>query len=318
LGTGAFAPAEVVRNEDLAALGYDADWIVQRTGIHERRRAPADQATSDIALEASLDCLQNADVAPSQLDLIIVGTCTPDRPMPSTACILQQKLACSAPALDVNAACSGFVYALATGAQFIATGHSQRVLVVGADLMTRIVSPADRMTFPLFGDGAGAVLLGTGNEDQGLVSYTLGADGEGAELLCVPAGGTEEPLSKATIAANRQFIRMEGRTVFKWAVRTVSDSLRAALEHAERSVDEVDAVVLHQANIRIINAVAAELGIARSRIIANVDRYGNTSAGSIPLALAEANAEGRLHRGDLVLVCGFGAGLTWGTALLRW
>jgi len=318
LGTGGFAPAEVVSNEDLAAFGYDADWIVQRTGIHQRHRAPANQATSDLACEASTRCLAAANVAATDVDLILVGTVTPDHSMPSTACILQQKLGCRAAAMDLNAACSGFIYALATGAQFIKSGHSRRVLAVGADLMSRIVNPADKKTYPLFGDGAGAVLLGVGDEEQGLLSYTIGADGEGADLLCVPASGTCEPVTAAAIEAERHFIHMDGRPVFKWAIRTVSDSLRATLRHANKTVDDIDAVILHQANIRIIDAVIDELEINPTKAIVNVDQYGNTSAGSIPLALAEAHAGGRIQRGDLVLLCGFGAGLTWGTALLRW
>ncbi len=318
LGTGAFAPSRLVRNSDLEVLGFDADWIVQRTGIHARRQATDEQTTSDLAYQASMHCLEQAQVDATELDLILVGTVTPDRPMPSTACILQQKLGSHAPAVDLNAACSGFVYALATGAQFIKTGHSRRVLVVGADLMSRVVNPADQKTYPLFGDGAGAVLLGPGDDEQGLISYMLGADGDGAGLLCIPAGGTKEPITAASMAADRQFLRMDGRPIFKWAIRTVTDVLRDTLRHAGKSIDEVDLLVLHQANIRIIDAVVHELGLAPERVVINVDQYGNTSAGSIPLALNEAHQQGRIHRGDLVLICGFGAGLTWGTALLRW
>jgi 3-oxoacyl-[acyl-carrier-protein] synthase-3 len=318
LGTGAFAPANVVRNEDLSELGFDADWIVQRTGIHERRHALPDEVTSDLAFQAAIRCLEASDIAIGDIDLILVGTVTPDRPMPSTACILQQKLGSNAPAFDVNAACSGFVYTLATGAQFVKTGHSERVLVVGADLMSRIVNPADKKTYPLFGDGAGAVLLGPGSKEQGLLSYMMGADGDGAGMLYIPAGGSEEPVNAAAIEANRQFMHMDGRAVFKWAIRTVSDAIRETLHHAGKSIDDVDALVLHQANIRIIDAVIDELELNPAKAIVNVEQYGNTSAGSIPLALAEAHQQGRIDRGDLVLMCGFGAGLTWGTALLRW
>ena len=318
LGIGAFAPANVVRNSDLSELGFDAEWIVQRTGIHERRHALQDEVTSDLAFNAAIQCLEEADVSIGDVDLILVATVTPDRPMPSTACILQQKLGSNAPAFDMNAACSGFTYALVTGAQFVKTGHSKRVLVVGADLMSRIVNPADKITYPLFGDGAGAVLLGGGSNEQGLLSYMMGADGGGAGLLCVPAGGSEEPTDPLAIEANRQFMRMDGRAVFKWAIRTVSDALRETLHHAGKSIEDVDSLVLHQANIRIIDAVVDELGINPAKAVVNVDQYGNTSAGSIPLALAEAHQQDRINRGDLVLMCGFGAGLTWGTALLRW
>ena len=318
LGTGAFAPRNVVRNEDLTGLGFDPDWIVQRTGIYERRHASSYEVTSDLALRAATQCLEEADVTPRDIDLIVFGTVTPDRLMPSTGCILQQKLGCTAPAFDMNAACSGFIYALVIGAQFVGTGHSKRVLVVGADVMSRVVNPADRMTYPLFGDGAGAVLLGPGSGDQGMLSYMIGAEGEGAGLLCIPAGGAEEPPSVAAIDASRQFMQMDGRAVFKWAVRTVSEELRRTLHHAGKSVEDVAALVLHQANVRIIDAVVDELGIDPSKVSVNVDQYGNTSAGSIPLALAEARQQDRIHRGDLVLMCGFGAGLTWGTALFRW
>ncbi len=318
LGTGAYAPPNVVRNGDLSELGFDADWIVQRTGIHERRHALPDEVTSDLAFNAAIQCLEAADIGIGDIDLILVGTVTPDRPMPSTACILQQKLGSNAPAFDLNAACSGFVYTLATGAQFVKTGHSERVLVVGADLMSRIVNPADKKTYPLFGDGAGAVLLGPGSKEQGLLSYMMGADGDGAGLLCIPAGGSEEPTNAAAIEAHRQFMQMDGRAVFKWAIRTVCDAIRETLQHAGKSIVDIDALILHQANIRIIDAVIDELGINPAKAVINVEQYGNTSAGSIPLALAEAHQQGRIDRGDLVLMCGFGAGLTWGTALLRW
>lgn len=318
LGTGAAVPGEVVRNEDLAALGYDADWIVQRTGIRERRRAPAGMSTSELALSAARQCLDRAGVEASDVDLILVATMTPDTRMPSTACHLQRKLGTTAASVDLNAACAGFMYGLTTAAQFVKTGCSKRALVVGADLMMQTVNPADKKTFPLFGDGAGAVLLAAGDKEQGLVSYTLGCDGEGADLLCIPAGGTLEPITAEALIKNRHFIYMNGRPVFKWAVRLVADSIRCALEHANLTVDAIDHVVLHQANSRIMDAIAKDLGIDRAKLVINLDRYGNTSAASIPLALDEAVHEDRIHAGDLVLMCGFGAGLTWGTALVRW
>lgn len=318
LGTGAAAPDEIVRNEDLATLGYDADWIVQRTGIHERRCAPPGMATSDLALAAARNCLEQAGVDASEVDLILVATMTPDTRMPSTACHLQRKLGTTAAALDVNAACAGFMFGLTAAAQFVKTGSSQRALVVGADIMSQTVNPADKKTFPLFGDGAGAVLLGPGQARQGLVSYTLGSDGEGADLLCIPAGGTQEPITAQGLIDNRHFIYMNGRPVFKWAVRLVADSIRCALAHAKLTVEDLDSVVLHQANIRIIDAIANDLKIDRDKLVINLTRYGNTSAASIPLALDEAVREDRIHAGDLVLMCGFGAGLTWGTALVRW
>jgi 3-oxoacyl-[acyl-carrier-protein] synthase-3 len=210
------------------------------------------------------------------------------------------------------------MYALVTGMQFIKSGYSQRALVVGADLMTRIVDPADKKTFPLFGDAAGAVLLGAGAGDQGLSSYTLGADGAGADLLVVPGGGSRQPLSKAVLAGNQHFLQMDGRAVFKWAVRLLSETIQDVLRHAGRTASDLDLLVFHQANVRIIDAVADEVGVGRDKLVINLDRYGNTSAASIPLALDEAHLEGRVSRGDDVLLCGFGAGLAWGAALLKW
>jgi 3-oxoacyl-[acyl-carrier-protein] synthase-3 len=318
LGVGSCVPNQVVTNQDLAALGYDADWIIQRTGVSERRCAGADTATSDLAYGASLACLQRAGVSVDEIDLILLATVTPDNRVPSTACRLQVMLGATAPSMDINAACSGFLFGLTTGMQFIKSGGARNVLVVAADVISRVANPADKKTYPLFGDAAGAVLLGPGRPDQGMVSYTLGSDGRGLDLLWIPAGGSREPITHESLEANRQFIHMEGRTVFKWAVRQVSDTIRGALEHARLNIEDVRTVVLHQANVRIIDAIAQELGIDPDRLIINVNRYGNTSAASVPLALDDALLAGRVQRGDLVLLCGFGAGLTWGTALVRW
>jgi 3-oxoacyl-[acyl-carrier-protein] synthase-3 len=318
LGIGAFVPDRIVRNEDLANLGCDADWIVQRTGIRERRQAEAGHATSDLAVEAARRCLAQAGCTAKDVDLIVLATMSPDSPAPSTACRLQRLLGCRAPAFDVSAACAGFMYALVTGMQYVKTGNARRVLVVGSDVMTRTVDPADKKIYPLFGDGAGAVLLGAGKPDQGLVAYTLGADGTGVELLHVPAGGSREPLTAESLQAGRQYMSMDGRAVFKWAVRTVADSCREVLGHAGLTTSDVTWLVLHQANKRILEAAAADLGMHSDRVIMNLDRYGNTSAGSIPLVLDELHQQGRLRRGDHVLLSGFGAGLAWGTGLFRW
>lgn len=318
LGTGSFAPPDVVDNDDLARLGYDSDWIVQRTGIRQRRQAPGDMATSDVAYESAVRCLDHAGVSAREVDLILMATMTPDSPMPTTASLVQQRLGCVAPALDLNAACAGFMYALVTGMQFVRNGSSQRVLVIGGDLMTRTVNPADIKTYPLFGDGGGAVLLGPGEPEQGLTSYTLGTEGDAAGWLCQPAGGTREPLSAERIDAGRQFIRMDGKAVFKWAVRVLYDSSMDVLQHSGLSVDDIDLVVWHQANVRIIDAAVHDLGLDREKVIVNLDRYGNTSAGSMPLVLDEAVRSGRIQRGDNLLVCGFGGGLAWGSGILRW
>jgi 3-oxoacyl-[acyl-carrier-protein] synthase-3 len=318
LSTGFYAPEIIVRNEDLSELGYDAEWIVQRTGIRERRRAGAEMATSDVACRAANECLASAKISASELDLILVATMTPDMATPSTACLLQQKLGAKAPAMDINAACAGFMYALVTGMHFVAAGTAKRVLVVGADLMSRTVNPADQKTFPLFGDGAGAVILGPAGESQGLLAYTLGADGSGGDLLCLPGGGSREPLTPETLASGRQYLEMDGRAVFKWAVRVIQDAALDVIRAAELTLDEISLVVLHQANIRIIDAAVEALGIERERVFINLDRFGNTSAASIPLALAEAHAAGRIKRGDNILMAGFGAGLAWGAGILRW
>ena len=318
LASGSYVPAEVVRNEDLAELGYDADWIVKRTGILQRHRSAVGEATSDLCYQAALKCLEQAGVSADAVDLIIVGTMTPDSVTPSTACVLQRRLGCKAAAMDLNAACSGFMYALVTGMQFIKSGTNARVLVIGADCMSRIVNPEDEKTFPIFGDAAGAVLLGPGGDSQGLLSFTLGAEGDGGEMICLPGGGSREPLDEAGLAAGRQFIRMDGRPVFKWAVRLINDTILDVLNHATMTPADVDYVILHQANVRIIDSAVSDLGFDREKVIINLDKYGNTSAGSIPLVLEELDRAGRIQRGDQILLCGFGAGLSWGTALLKW
>jgi len=318
LACGAYAPPQVVTNADLAPQGYDADWIVQRTGIQARRRAEDHIAASDLAYEAATRCLANASASAADLDLIVLATMTPDSPIPSTACQLQRRLGCSAAAMDVGAACAGFMYALVTGMQFVKTGAARRVLVVGTDVMTRAVNPTDKKTFPLFGDGAGAVLLGVGTEQQGLLAYSLGADGRGADLLSIPAGGSREPLTAEKLAAGRQYMQMEGRAVFKWAVNLLADSIREVVAAAGITMNDLSLVILHQANRRILDAAAENLGIAPDKLVINLDHYGNTSAGSIPLALAEVLSADRLHRGNYILLSGFGAGLAWGTAVLRW
>ena len=318
LASGCYAPENVIANEALAELGYDADWIIQRTGIQSRCRASDDQACSDVAYEAARRCLENGNIDASDIDLILLAIITPDQPTPSTACHVQRMLGSNAPAMDLGAACSGFMYALVTGMQFIKTGTYQRVLVIGADLMSRTVNPNDMKTFPLFGDGAGAVVLGPGSEQQGFMSYTLGADGHGAELLEQPAGGTRCPATPESLAQNLQFLQMDGRSVFKWAIRTLSDSVNQVLDAANLTADEIDLTLFHQANIRIIDAAANDLGLPMEKVFVNLDKYGNTSAASIPLALAEAVEQQRVAAGQHVLISGFGAGLAWGAGVWRW
>jgi 3-oxoacyl-[acyl-carrier-protein] synthase-3 len=318
VGTGSYVPDRVVTNDDLARLGCDADWIIQRTGIRERRHAPPEISTSDMAVAAAERCIKSTGVDRKQIDLVILGTLSPDYLLPATAAAVQDRLGLNCAAMDVSAACAGFLYALVTGMQFVATGSSNVALVIGSDTNSRVMNPDDKKTFPLFGDGAGAVLLAKGSSDQGLVSYTLGADGSGEQLLVRPAGGARTPLNGRAPNAAEWFVKMDGRPVFKWAVRLLDDSSRQVLEAAGRSTSDVDLWLLHQANIRILDAAADALGIDRSKIETHIDRYGNTSAGSVPIALDEALRAGRIKRNDLLLMCGFGGGLAWGTALMRW
>lgn len=316
---GAYAPEQVVTNEQLEQrYGFEEGWILRRTGIRERRFADDSQGTSDLAVAAARKAMQSAGLQAADIDLLIVGTFTPDFTCPSTACLVQDKLNLDAPAMDLQAACSGFMYSLATGAQFIATGNAKCALVIGADVNSRIVRPDDQGTAPLFGDAAGAVILEPGDTAQGLVCYQLGADGAGGCMLDRPAGGTLHPATPELIAAGQHFLQMDGRNVFKWAIQAVTDSIRTVLEQAGKTPDDVALFVLHQANIRIINHAMEELGIPAGKVFNNLHMYGNTSAASIPLALDGALQENRIQQGDLIMMCGFGAGLTWGTGLFRW
>lgn len=319
IATGSYVPECVVTNDDLhASLGFDSNWIVQRTGIRERRHAPPEMATSDLALRAARQCIDRAGVKASDIDLVLVGTFTPDMSFPATACIVQDKLGIRAPAVDLQAACAGFMYAFVIGSQFIGTGCSKLALIIGADCNSRILNPKDSHTYPLFGDGAGAVLIAPGSREQGLLSYTLGSDGSGGDLLYRRMGGSRMPFCTDFLDEGAQYMKMDGRAVFKWAVRLLDDSITAVLKQANLAASDIDLVILHQANVRIIYAATDVSGIDRSKVFLNLDRYGNTSAGSIPLALDEAYQQGRIRRGDHILVSGFGAGLAWGTAVLRW
>lgn len=319
VGWGSYVPDQVVTNADLlASRGFDPEWIEQRTGIRARRYARPDQATSDLCVEAARKALRSAHVGPEDVDLVIVGTFTPDYNCPSTACLVQNHLGIDAPAVDMQAACSGFMYALITAAQYVATGNSRLALVIGGDCNSRIVNPADRKIAPLFGDGAGAVLLARGEPHQGLLCYQMGADGSGGPLLECASGGTRNPSTPEDIIAGRHFLQMDGRNVFKWAVRALTDTVELMLNKTGLSPHDVALYVLHQANIRIIDYAMEQLGIPQEKVFNNLQRYGNTSGGSIPIALDEAVQAGRIERGDTILMSGFGGGLTWGTALFRW
>jgi len=319
LGSGRYVPERVVTNQDLfESLGFDPDWIVNRTGIHERRFAPPHQATSDLCSLAAQRCLADADCDPAEVDLLVVGTMTPDMAFPSTGCLVQDRLRLSCPAFDLQAACAGFVYALMTAAQFVAAGTSRRALVIGGDCNSRVINPNDQKSYPLFGDGAGAVLLGPGSANQGFLAYQLGSDGSGGDLLNRPACGSRLPPSAEALEEGLHYLTMDGRAVFKWAVRMLADSATSVLAHAGLAVSDVQWFLPHQANIRIIHAASDVLGFSREHVYKNLERYGNTSGGSIPIALDEMLKEERIGPGDHVLLSGFGAGLAWGTILLRW
>src|SRR6266446_353860 len=318
LATGSYVPDAVVTNEHLhARFGFDSDWIVKRTGIRERRHALPHQATSDLCYEAARRCIVSSNINPKEIDLLVLATFTPDMAFPSTACLVQNRLKLNCPAVELQAACAGFMYALITGATYVLSGASDLALIIGGDCNSRVVNPDDLKTYPLFGDGAGAVLLARGRPDQGLLSYSLGADGSGGELLKRPACGSRLPPTCDLLSKNMQYLQMDGRAVFRWAVGILCDTTQDVLRAANVTVNDVDLFIPHQANIRIINALDV-LDIPRSKVFINLDRYGNTSAGSIPLALDEAIAEGRVQPGSLILLSGFGAGLAWGTTLIRW
>ncbi|MDW8339619.1 MAG: beta-ketoacyl-ACP synthase III [Thermoleophilia bacterium] len=312
-GLGTHVPARVVTNDDLAAIVDTSDaWITERTGIKERRFAAPDEALTDIALPAAREALADAGVPAEEIDLLICATVTPDMLFPTSSALLADALGMPrAAAYDLLAGCTGFVYAIAQAYGMLASGLSERALVVGGDVLSKILDFGDRSTLVLFGDGAGAVVMEP-VERGGFLGFELGADGGGGEHLWLPGSGSRR------FEDADQHVKMNGREVFKFATRILVSSAERILAECGRTVDEVDVYIPHQANKRIIDYAAGKLGIPLERTIVNVDRYGNTSSGSIPLALADARAEGRLREGTLVLMTGMGAGLTWGSALLEW
>lgn len=320
IGTGKYVPEKVLTNHDLERMvDTNDEWIVTRTGIRERRIAAPEQASSDLAYEASLIALKKAGITAEQLDLIIVATITPDMAFPSTACILQDKLgAKKAAAFDLSAACSGFIYGLANAANFIAMGIYKYALVIGAECLSRITDYTDRNTCILFGDGAGAAVLGAVPEGRGFKSFEIGADGAGGELLKIAGGGSRCPASPQSLEGKQHFIYMAGKEVFKFAVRIMGGSAEEALRKAGIDKSEVDLLVPHQANIRIIQSALEKLNLSEDKCMINLDKYGNMSAASIPVALAEADEAGRLREGDCIVLVGFGGGLTWGASVLVW
>ncbi len=318
-GVGSSLPERVVPNSYFEMIVETTDeWIQDRTGIRERRFAGPGETTSTMATVAATAALRSAGVSPQAVDLVIVGTCTPDQPVPSTAAFVQRQLGMTCPAFDLNAACSGFVYGLSVGDAYIRSGSADRVLVIGSEVMSRFLNMADRTTCVLFGDGAGAALLEP-SDSPGIIETVMALDGAQADQLSIPGGGSREPASPDTLDAGRHFVHMpDGRAVFKLAVTAMADACVSLLEKAGLTPRDVDVLIAHQANTRIIVAVGKRLGIDLSRAFVDVDRVGNTSAASVAIALDEAWRGGQVQPGNLVLLTAFGAGLSWGATLVRW
>jgi 3-oxoacyl-[acyl-carrier-protein] synthase-3 len=320
LGTGAYLPERVLDNRELAErFGCSEDWILSRTGIRERRFVEPGTGASELGVRAAQQALASAGIGSREIDLIICATYTPDMAFPSTACLIQHRLGAKpAAAFDLQAACSGFVYALVTAAQFVASAGIRFALVVAAEVNSAIVDPADQKVSPLFGDGAGAVILGPVNHGAGLLGFHMGADGGGGSLFYMPAGGSLRPATAETVGAREHYIRMDGPSLFRFGVDAMVQASRLALDRASLSVSDVDLFIPHQANVRIIDAGIERLGIPRDKTLVTLDRFANTAAASIPIALDLAARSGRLQPGMNVLLTGFGAGLTWGSTILKW
>jgi 3-oxoacyl-[acyl-carrier-protein] synthase-3 len=319
-GWGMYAPERVLTNDELEKMVETSDqWIRSRTGIGTRHILADDETTSTLATRAARQALAQADLPASQVDLIIVATCTPDYLLPSTACLVQDALgATNAAAFDIGAVCSGFIYGLVTATQFIQTGAYKNVLVIGAEALSRFINYQDRTTCVLFGDGAGAVLLQASEKPFGLLSFVLNAQGSGADLLKIPAGGSAAPGGRNMLPREKFFIHMSGGEVYQFAVRTLSDDTTEALRRANLTDDDIACYIPHQANIRIIEAVARRLDVPMDKMFLNIERMGNTSSASVPMALCEAVAEGRIRPGDNLVFAVFGSGLTSGAAVVRW
>lgn len=320
VGWGRYVPERVLTNDELTQMvDTSEEWIRARTGIAERRIAGDGETTASMSIKAARRALEVASLEPSQLDLIIVATATPDYMFPATACLVQDALgATQAGAFDLAAGCTGFVYAFNVAANLISAGAHENVLIIGAETLSRIVDWHDRGTCILFSDGAGAVILQANGADGGVLSTLLGSDGSGGDLLYLPGGGSLHPASHRTVAEGLHYLRMRGREVFRFAVRTMPNATRQVLEKAGLSISDLNLLIPHQANQRITDASAKSLGLPPEAIVSNVEWYGNTSAASIPIALCEAVEEGRIQRDDLLVLVGFGAGLTWAAAALRW
>jgi len=321
-GTGSYTPQKALTNNDLSKTVDTSDeWIFTRTGIRERRIAGDDETSSTMGAEAGIRAIEDAGLTPDDIDVVVVGTMTPDMPFPSTACLVQDKVGIkNAMSFDVEAACSGFLYVMEVASGLLATGRYRNALVIGAEKLSSILDWQDRTTCVLFGDGAGAVVLSLaeGEPNSGLIDFKLGSDGSKADLLNQPGGGCAMPPSPASIEGRQHFLKMRGPEIFKNAVRVMGQAAVEILEQNGIEPDQLKCVVPHQANMRIIESLSTRLHIPIERFFLNLDKYGNTSAASIPIALDEAARAGRFERGDIILLVAFGAGLTWGSTLLRW
>jgi len=319
-GWGRYAPSQVLTNADLEKMVDTSDeWIVSRTGIRERRVAAAHETTASMAAVASMRAIRTAGIDPDEIDLILLATLTPDYWMPSTAALVKEAIGNTrAAAMDVAAACSGFVYAYATAQAYITSGMAKHVLVIGAELLTRFLDYTDRNTCILFGDGAGAVVLSASDEPGGGMGIEMTTEPQGAYMIWLPAGGAKSPPSAETVARGEHYVRMEGRETYRFATRTLATTALTAIERSGLQPSDIDLFIPHQANIRIIEAVAKGLDLPMERMFVNLDKYGNTSAASIPVALCEAEEQGRIADGDIVAMCAFGAGLAWAAAVWEW
>ncbi|MFV9567411.1 beta-ketoacyl-ACP synthase III [Thermoanaerobacter mathranii] len=320
LGTGSYVPEKVLTNSDLEKMVDTSDeWITTRTGIKERRIADPSQAASNLGIEAARKALEDAKIAPSEIDMIIVATVTPDMNFPSTACIIQANLGASnAAAFDISVGCSGFIYGLAIAQQFVETGMYNKILVIGAETLSKITNWKDRNTCVLFGDGAGAAVVGRVESGYGILSTYLGADGTGGKHLYMPAGGSRMPASEETVKKNLHTIFMEGQEVFKFAVKVMDSATIEALNRCGLKPEDIDMLIPHQANTRIIEAARKRLKLSDDKVYINLDKYGNTSAASVAIALDEAYRKGLIKKGDIILTVAFGAGLTWGSSVIKW
>ena len=320
IGTGSYAPEKVLTNEDLSKLVDTSDeWITSRTGIKQRHIARDDEQTSDMAAAAANRALEMAGCTAEDLDMIIVGTISGDMPMPACAAFVQAKIGARCPAFDVSAACAGSLFGLSIADQYIRTGMAKRVLVIGVELLSRILNWDDRNTCVLFGDAAGAMILGPSeSDDRGILSTHIHTDGKYTNILTIPGGGSIHPVNEETLANKLNFVHMNGREVYKFAVRSLTQVVKEGLEANGLTTEQVDHIVPHQANIRIVDAVLKHLKVPQEKTVLNIDRYGNTSSASVPVTLDEAVREGRIKEGDMVAMMAIGAGMSWGSAMIRW